>query len=36
MPLECMGGFQVTIAVVSDMLTTSTISTIPGAVECDN
>ena len=27
-----MGGFQVTSEMVSDTLTTSTISTIPGAV----
>ena len=36
MPLGCIGGFQTTVAIVSDMLTTSIISTIPGAVEFDN
>ena len=30
-----MGGSQITVAVVSDMMTTSTISTIPGAVKCE-
>ena len=33
MPLRCMGGFHITVEVVSDMVTMSTISTIPGAVE---
>ena len=31
-----MGGFHITVEVVSDMVTTSTISIIPGAVEYGN
>ena len=36
MPLGCMGWFQVTTEALSDMVTTSTTSTIPGAVKCNN
>ena len=36
MPFGCMGGFHNTVEVVSDMVTTPTISTIPGAGEYGN
>ena len=36
MPLGCMGWFQVTTEALSDKVTTSTTSTIPGAAENDN
>ena len=36
MPLGCMGGFQVTTEALSDMVTTSATSTIPGAAENNN
>ena len=36
MPLGCMGSIQVTTETLSDMVTTSTTSTIPGATEYNN